>query len=147
MAEEISILTQVNLKVKIYHVDRLFVGTEFKTQVWATHEVMQALNDFRRVNKDGILFNKKLHYMATKGFRSFLGGAIRPEGDGVFRIGHDRTLFRVIGFFDDTAPNTESFFMVDSFLKPGQKLSLSQRAKIDQAALAKRKNYVRKTNQ
>lgn len=126
-------MTDLNSKVKIHVVDELFVGDDFATDVWASEDVQQALG---RLPPDvRVRFLDKLRYYATGGFGVFTGGRGRPirvEWEGVFRVAHSPSLFRVIGFFDER--HNAVFIAMDAFKKQGKKLTSKERRRIDAVA-------------
>lgn len=79
----------------------------------------------------------KLREYAKAGFENYTtrSGPIRHEWDGVYRIGLHSSLFRLYGFFE--RPN--SFVIIDSSKKRGQKLSAGERARIDNVAKVKQR--------
>jgi hypothetical protein len=103
---------------------------------------MEVLKDFVR-QPSRMLFLKKLKHYAENGFDRFEGRSspIRHEWDGVWRVAHSASLFRVIGFYDK---GKESFIAMDSFWKRGQSLSKPQRAQIDKVAEIKATSNWRK---
>ncbi len=122
-------LTELNSKVKI--VDGLFVGPEYRTQVWIEEAAGKALENFMR-ERVGLQLAKKVKEYAKAGFSTFAstGGPIRYEWDGVHRIGIRASLFRLIGFYN----GQDEFVIMDAYLKRGQELSSSERRRIDTVA-------------
>ncbi len=107
----------------------------WSTVLLATRAVEEALIEFSQTKDNPKnAFLDKLVYFAETGFEKWIGDKrpIRHEWDGIYRIGTDRSLFRIIGFFSNNQKN--EFVAVDAFLKHGQKLSAPERKKIDQAA-------------
>lgn len=104
------------------------------TQVWATSAVTKKLLQFHRKSNEGKRLMKKLADMAGSGFDLFTGSSlpIRPEGNGVYRIGIDDSLFRLIGFKDPVRPNR--FVVTGAGMKRGQQLNAEDRAQITTAA-------------
>lgn len=127
----------------MHEVEELFEGASCKTVVWVSLEVINGLADYQSTEKHRGFFLKKLRHCAESGFKNYIrdDNMVRPEWGGVFRVGHRNSLFRLIGFLEDDA----NFIGLDTFLKCGQKLSSSQRARIDVVAEVKRtKNYRKK---
>ena len=121
------------MKVKIEYVDELFVGAEFSTQVWISDRAASELTDFAKSNRQqGGQYVTKLEYYAKAGFRSFEGGPITHEWDGVFRIALKKSLFRVVGFYG--ADDKAEFIAMDAFMKHKHKLSGPERARINEVA-------------
>ncbi len=114
-------------------VDPLFVGAEFRTCVWISERASNLLTKYVR-KRSGLPFLRKLKYYAERGFESLEhgDGPIRYEANGVYRIGHSSSLFRLIGFYGDV--KKEEFVIIDAFTKGGQKLSAPQRRRIAEVA-------------
>lgn len=129
-------MTKLHLEVKI--VDGLFTGDKFKTEVWLAEKAAKALGKFTRRGNGGTKFNKKLKEYATKGFAAFEteNGPIRHERDGVWRVAHAPSRFRLIGFYETN--DKASFVAIDAFTKPGQSLSVPQQERITEVARVKR---------
>lgn len=117
-------------------VDVLFSDKDHKTGVLISHGATEVFSKYRRKENPPGAFLKKLKRYAQNGFDLYVGAdrPIRPEWDGVFRIG-DSSLFRLIGFFEDGGSN---FIITDGYLKRGQKLDASDRDRIDEAARVKK---------
>jgi hypothetical protein len=118
----------------MYLVDPLFAGPEYRTTVLISEGAAETLDEFSW-SEDGKRFVKKLREYARNGFRNYTGGEspIRYEWDGVFRICHRSTLFRLIGFYVDQ----DTFIVIDGFEKHGTKLRPNERARIDRVAEVK----------
>lgn len=120
-------------KVPVY---LLFPSQPQATVVWGSDRVREQLEWYqRRKEKFRGFFVKKLFRYAQDGFALWEGAdkPIRPEWDQVFRIGHDSTQFRVVGFYSG-AGNRAEFIACDAYLKDGPKLSASERARINAVA-------------
>jgi mRNA-degrading endonuclease RelE of RelBE toxin-antitoxin system len=125
-------------------VDGLFVGNEYRTDVWIAERVAKALNKFQK-RGDGRRFLQKLEHYAKAGFQEFTGrdAPIRSEGHGVWRVRHS-SLFRLIGFYDD---GTTAFIAMDAFTKSGTRLSVAERRRINKVAQVKRGGLWKKRQQ
>lgn len=109
-------------------VDKLFTGAEYKTQVYASESVLDALDDkSNRIAREK--FRNHLERYATNGFEIYEPDNVRHEGDGIYRIGIRGDLFRVIGFYQQ---GKMVFVAIDQFKKAGQKLNASQRKRIEE---------------
>ena len=129
----------------MYEVDDLFEGMECRTRVWVSQKAAAAIleHDRRRGKRRKAdprgEFLQALERYAANGFAHYEGAQGRPirhEGDGVYRIGMKRSLFRIIGFYEDES--RADFIAIDTFTKKGQSLSGSQRKRIREAARVKR---------
>lgn len=128
-------MTKRNSKVNIVIVDKLFVGSEFATDVWMAKAGVSGLQKLLET-EDQRRFLKKLKSWAKAGFAKYEGKKgmpIRPEGSGreVFRIGTHSSLFRLLGFYADS---DKLFIVIDAFKKRGQKLSSGDTARISAVA-------------
>jgi hypothetical protein len=102
------------------------------THLWVNQRVRGLMAD----HADGP-FMKKLERCCTSGFEFFERGSspvIRHEGNGVYRIGIRKSLFRLIGFYED-GTGKSNFICLDGFEKSGQALKAPERDRI--VALAK----------
>ena len=109
----------------------LFIGLNFKTEVWLTDTVSGQLYESEKAGE--LAF--KLAQFAKAGFINFEGTVGRPieyEGNGVYRIGLHASLFRLIGFYEDD--RRTSFIGVDAFTKGRQKLSKAEKKRIKDVA-------------
>ncbi|MEM9751764.1 MAG: hypothetical protein AAF916_00090 [Planctomycetota bacterium] len=90
---------------------------------------------FKKENPKGQLL-KKLERYSKNGFAGYTGSnkPVRPEigYDGVFRIGHRDSLFRLAGFFEGNGH--DHFLIMDAYMKSGQSLSASERARLSRIA-------------
>lgn len=140
-----SPLTVINLKVKIHRVEPLFVGDDYRTDVWIAEQASEVLNTFLgKAKARGKEFIAKVEHYAKNGFENFehSRGPIRHEGNQVFRIGQTSSLFRLVGFY---VGRKLEFICIDGFTKRGRKLSGPQRERLAQVARIKRqKSWVRK---
>lgn len=132
-------MTKRNSKVNIVIVDKLFVGSDFATDVWIAKAGTSGLKKLL-TPEEMRRFLKKLKFWAKAGFAKYEGKKgmpIRPEGPGreVFRIGTHSSLFRLLGFYAD---GDESFIAIDAFKKRGQKLSSCDAARISEVARVNR---------
>ncbi|NJL30878.1 MAG: hypothetical protein HC898_04195 [Phycisphaerales bacterium] len=112
-----------------------YPGVRWNTVVYATQEVEAALIEYSETKDNPRnFFLNKLKYFAESGFDKWIGPdrPIRSEGERIYRIGLDRSLFRMIGFFSDNT--RKQFIVVDVFLKRGQRLGKAEREKIARAA-------------
>lgn len=119
-------------------VDPLFVG-EFATEVWTSKKLQDFVKKYSRKHHEEIMrLLGKIEDYARAGFENFEGSqlAIRHEFDGVYRIGRDASLFRMIGFYEND--RRCCFLLMDGFLKRGQKLSESDRKRIASVAQIKK---------
>lgn len=91
----------------------------------------------KKENPRGI-FAKRLKRYAENGFWNHEGDdtPIRPEWDGVYRLGSTDTLFRLLGFYEDDAKHV--FLIIDAYQKRGQQLNASDRKRIDRVAKIKK---------
>ncbi len=122
-------------------VEPLFRGAGFKTEVLISRAAKKELLEYvKKVGSPRFLHSLKTY--ATVGFSTRISGngPIKHEWNGVFRIG-DRSLFRLIGFFDGV--KDERFVIIDAFLKTGQGLAKPQRDRIDTVAEVKRGGFWR----
>ena len=132
-------MTQFNLRVKIRVVRILFGGVGYSTRVLLSEQVVKEFEKLRKKSKvEHERFIAKLDRYARAGFDRFEGKKrpIRSEGDGVYRVGHTETLFRIIGFFEDD--RRDSFVGIDAFRKVGTQLTAGQRDRIKNVARIKR---------
>ena len=109
----------------------LFVGRDFKTEVWLTDKVTEQLCDSEKAGE----LATKLEHFAKVGFINFeakVGRPIKYEGNGVYRIGLHASLFRLIGFYEND--RKAGFIGVDVFTKGGQKLSKAEKKRIKEVA-------------
>lgn len=125
-------------------VDGLFVGNEYRTDVWISEKVAKALKKLQK-RGDGLRFLQKLEYYAKAGFQKFEGykTPIRSEGRGVWRVRHS-SLFRLIGFYDD---GKAAFIAIDAFTKSGTSLSAAERRRIKKVAQVRRDRLWKKKQQ
>lgn len=115
-------------------VDPLFVGPEFKTEVWASERVTDAMAENALRDRKKNEFYSKLKRWATHGFGRYtgkVGTPVKHEGQHVFRVG-DTNLFRIIGFY--RLPDHVEFISLDAFKKNGQKLTAAQKARVGKVA-------------
>jgi len=126
-----SVFPAPRLKPKEWSVER---EARYRTNVWATERMIEQLTWYQRhKEKHKGFFVKKLERYAIDGFDLYQGDdrPVRLEWDQVYRIGHQSTLFRVIGFY---VGNPSEFIAVDAYLKSGMKLKASERERINHAA-------------
>jgi hypothetical protein len=119
-------------------VDKLFVGRQYRTEVWAADRVIDELVGFARVNDEGKQFSLKLKYYAESGFAAFekKKGPIRHMWNGVYRVGLKSSLFRVYGFYDGNGKR--AFIAIDTLSKRTTRLSSAERGHINEVARVKR---------
>src|SRR5688572_7509802 len=86
-----------------------------KTRVWISDAALEGLDAFqkKKENPRGYFMAKLKHY-AKAGFGEFEGGDIVREEGGVYRIGQRRSLFRLIGFFENES--RASFIAIDTLM-------------------------------
>lgn len=127
-------MTRLNLKDKIVDVEALFVGAAYQTDVWISKKAAKKFNRYSKRVKSGKILGKKLREWATSGFRLHEGPKlpIRHEGKRVFRIGHDSSLYRLIGFYE--SGNRGVFIVIDAFLKRKTELSANHKVRIGNVA-------------
>jgi len=125
----------------------LFAGDAYRTEVWISDDALAAIEKYvrKKENPRGFLLKKLKHY-AMNGFENYVGSdkPIRHEWDGVYRIGHDNNLFRVLGFFDGRGDGI--FISADAYLKRGQDLSAADRRRINAVARIKAEGTWRKAS-
>lgn len=131
----------------MYEVAELFSGSQCQTRLWLAQPVADALAKRSRKHRQevGILMARLRRY-AQNGFALYEGNAkpIRPEPDGVYRIGHPDDLFRIIGFYDHDSRT--DFIAIDAFEKRGHGLSASDQARIANVARVKKQGLWKKKN-
>lgn len=119
-------------------VDGLFSGPGFRTEVLISERAAKELA--KQLKRDHLLkrFLKALEHYARAGFARFEGekNPIRYEGEGVWRVAYEPSLFRLIGFYEDEGKTT--FVAIDAFKKRGQRLSGAHRARIKEVARVRR---------
>jgi hypothetical protein len=88
----------------------------------------------------------RLRRCSQNGFENYEGstGPIRPEWDGVFRIGYVDDLFRIIGFYEGDLRT--DFIAIDCLEKGGQKLSAAEKKRINKVALVKKRHLWKRRN-
>ena len=121
-------------------VNALFVGDEFRTEVWVSDMAIRELEDSAPDE-----FLQKLEYFAKAGFRNFearKGNPIKHESGGVYRVGLHSSLFRLIGFYEDDRKTC--FIAFDAFTKRKKKLSGPERDRIDEVADVRERGSWRK---
>lgn len=101
------------------------------TRIWISEPAAKELREFVSTTQPPKWFLKKLQRYSENGFANYIHaeGAIRPEWGGAYRIGDPKTLFRLIGFFEND--RRDSFIVLDAFTKRGHGLSASERQRID----------------
>ncbi len=126
-------------------VEELFAGASHRTRIWMSKACRKAVNDYcrKREKHRGMLLHK-LKRQAEAGFGLFEGpqSPIRHEWDGVYRVGYPIDLFRILGFYEDGS--RRNFIAIDAYTKHGQKLSATDRHRIDAVAKIKRDGQWRK---
>lgn len=109
-----------------------YPGVAWKTRLWASGTTLEAIEIYTaRKDRPRGFFVGKLKYYAETGFDPWIGKdrPIRHEWDGVYRIGHPSTLFRVYGFFENNT--TRNFIALDAFVKRGRKLNAREIARVN----------------
>lgn len=129
-------MTELHSNVKIHLVDALFVGNEYRTDVWISEHAREALKKAKKRHRReiDILLGKVSHW-AKAGFTEFVGkkAPIKPEGQGVLRLGDTSSLFRGLGFFDG-----DNFIWIDFIFKRGRRLSDADRDAVSEVARVKK---------
>lgn len=139
MAEWYDVILLPNLKVKPPQKPPV-------TPVLVSTRVIEGLDEYLGSHsREGAQFLTKLVRMAFSGFAPFVGvdnKPIRPEWNGVYRIGIQNSRFRLFGFFegDTKAP----FIVIEHHMKRGQKLDAKGRAKVDKVAEVRKHGTYRK---
>jgi hypothetical protein len=113
-------------------VQRLVRG---RTEVWVSADVLDALQQLRRSGKEYQRFMQKLRQIAADGFENHQGPGknVRAEGGGVFRVGFDFSMLRLLGFFED-GHHRAVFISVAAFKKTKQKLGQRERQDLELVA-------------
>ena|ERR1700722_10446907 len=104
------------------------IGVPCRTRLWFSERVAKELESLREGR-----FEIKLKRCCQSGLSAYEGvvpPVIKHYRDGVCRIGFVFSLFRIIGFYVDGSSKQE-FICIDAFKKRGQKLSASERRRID----------------
>lgn len=125
-------MTALNSKVKVYWVDRLFVGPEYQTDVWVSEQARKAIGKLiERKGDSGPRFLQKVKHYAKAGFSKFesKNGPVKHEWKGVYRVAHSSFLFRLIGFYEG---DKGGFIGIDAFMKSGRQLKDSERDRINE---------------
>ena len=117
-------------------VDGIFVGPDFRTNVWLAEKAQKTLKKFIKRRK-ALGFVEKIEHYATVGFWEYEGDGqpIRHEWDGVYRIGRFSGLLRLVGFYEED--DKTRFIAIDVFEKSGRQLTMSERKRIDEVARVK----------
>lgn len=107
----------------MHHVVSNFPVEDFvpETRVWISDHAWSSLHKFKKKHQQTIVeMLKRLRRFMRNGFGASEGKEkdIRPEGQGVFRIGHQSELFRMLGFYEHD--NRTSFIVILVYLKRGQ---------------------------
>lgn len=124
----------------MYEVAELFARMPCQTRVWVAQPVTDALaKRGRKHQREVAILMARLRRYAQNGFALYEGNAkpIRPEPDGVYRIGHPDDLFRIIGFYDHDS--RADFVAIDSFEKRGHALSSSDQTRIANVARVRKR--------
>lgn len=132
-------MTEVNLKVKLHVVDKLFVGSGYRTDVWISEAASSKVCKFvdGKRSQQGRAFLKKVKRYAEIGFGVFEGKKrpIQREWGDVWRVAYRESLFRLIGFYDS---GKQCFIVIDAFMKRGMQLSEGQKKRITEVGRVKR---------
>lgn len=114
--------------------------TDPVTRVWLSEQASAELEKFCKKGDPDGRFLRSLARASQSGFAMLENTRppkLKPEWDGVSRIGFDFSLFRLIGFYED--PSTKSdYIIIEAFLKRGQKLGQTERDAIDRVAQVRR---------
>src|SRR5438045_2979157 len=116
----------------MHQVTLINFGAPCKTRVWFSTAVTEEVGKFRKKGDPNGRFWKHLQRCAINGFEIYERGAlpiVKLEWRGVYRVGFQHSLFRLIGFYEDGSSKA-SFIVIDAFLKRGQNLNASERARI-----------------
>ncbi|MBX3385204.1 MAG: hypothetical protein KF768_01390 [Phycisphaeraceae bacterium] len=109
----------------------LFVGDQFRTQVWITNDAAETIED-QSDRPDATM--KKLKHFATNGFASFEGeenSCVRHERGNAWRIRTKySSLFRLIGFYIP-GMGKSGFAIITGFTKPGSGYTKGHWQRID----------------
>lgn len=121
----------------MYVVSRLSFDDDEETRIWISDRAKKALASFvRKHGTEAMRFTKKLEECAARGFQSYHGTILIPEGERTFRFGIRSSLFRLIGFYD----TGQDFVFLEALTKPGQELSAPNIACIDRVIDARAKH-------
>ena len=114
---------------------RLTLGFLVSPVLWFTQKVIDAVKvaASKRQDPKGIVMKKTLKRYAQKWLaygttRKEKGLQVKAEWDDVYRIGPTRSLFRIIGFYEDDS--YADFIAIDAFVKHKQKLSRAESDRI-----------------
>jgi hypothetical protein len=120
-------------------VEDLFDGVPCKTRVWLSAQAREEIFEYIKKEQHRGRFLGKLERYAKNGFVLFEGDRrpVSHEWDGVYRVGDGKSLFRLIGFYEDGYLRA-SFISIDAFLKHGLSLRPNEKARIDEVARVKR---------
>jgi|GEM_PF-2226165 len=129
----------------MHDVTEIFAEVEGrKTRVWLSQSVRKNVLQYRKKSDPNGEFWKKLRWCCVVGFDyAEIAEIVRHEFKGVFRFGIDSKLFRIIGFYEH---GKSSFIAIDSFLKSGQKLTNTQRQRVEEVARVAAEKLWRKVN-
>ena len=112
---------------------------ECQTRLWFSEAVQESVSEHRRKGDPNGAFWKKIKRYSQNGFGNYEGSKqpVKPEWDGVFRVGTVDSLFRIYGFYED-GTNKKEFIAIDAFLKGGQKPNAAERQRIDRVVEVKK---------
>jgi hypothetical protein len=116
-----------------------------KTRIWFSDKAAKEVARFRKKSDPSRTFWKRLLRCAQNGFALYEIGdwpMVKEEWEGVYRFGVRDSLFRLIGFYEDASRS--SFVVIDTLLKKGQKLTTSDKARIDEVVRVKKNRLWRK---
>jgi hypothetical protein len=117
------------------------------TQLWFSARVWKAVEKFGDPGRGR--FWMQLQRCCQNGFAAYerIGGpVVKHEWDGVYRVGFNWSLFRIIGFYADGS-NKSEFICIDALEKSGQKLKAPERQRIDEVVKVRRNHlWVKRPN-
>jgi len=127
-------------------VEEVILCNQPRTRVWFSPSVQRAVGNFRKTGDPNGRFWKKLKHISSAGFDVYIGrdSIVRPEGDGIYRLGIMGSLFRIVGFFEND--RFDNFIAIEAFLKKGQSLNAADRERIKLAAWVRKSGAWRKND-
>jgi hypothetical protein len=129
----------------MYEITELRLGENRKTRLWLS---AKALGDFKDFRTKGVIegrFLSKLRWCCNVGFDMCERGSkpiVTCEWDGVYRIGFQFSLVRIIGFYEDRTK--KDFIAIHVRLKHGQKLTARDRECINEVGNVRKNRLWRK---
>ncbi len=123
-------------------------GVPCKTRLWLSEKASREIHRFmRKGDPDGRVL-KHLKRCAQQGFWLSEQGtrpSVKHEWSGVYRIGFDYSLFRLIGFYVD-GTNKSEFVAIDAMMKHGQSLNAAEKQRINAVVKVKKSGGWRKAS-